>query len=1057
MSFIRGDAGEFSLSQRVFQERSKLRQMLGHQAGRRRGGSRTARVADLLVLGVDMGQDPFQVRIDERPRTHVLRLFLAPDHLRIAETRQLVDERLGRERIELFDAQQIDIVNTALFTLFEQIIIDLARAHDDAANLRILLQLDRAVLDDLGIVPQETVEGGLACKLGQRRRGALVAQQRLRRHQDQRLAEVALHLAAQDVEVVCRRRAVGNLHVVFGAHLQPALQTGGRVFRTLTFVAMRQKADQTGHAKPLAFTRRDELVEHDLSTVGEVAELGFPERQRIRTGQRVTIFETEDRLFRKHRVDDFVTGLRRRKVCQRDVAFLGFLIVENRVTLREGAAFAILTGKADLVALHDERTEGQCFRHRPVDAFAGLDHLRAVFHEALDRAVGVEAFRNGRQLLADFLQLLHRHAGLAATLLIGIVGGAQAGPLTVQPVCLVGLIGLARLEFLLEMSAPVGLHLLEFALVDQAFGDQAVGIDARDGLVAADDLVHLRLRERRLVAFVVAEAAVAEHVHDHRLVELHAVFGGNLGRIGHSFRIVTVDVEDRRFDHLGNVGWIGRRTGEGRVRREADLVVDDEVHGSGHAVTAQTGKTENLSNHALTRKSGIAMQKQRQNLGALGKRNDVPVPLLGQLVLLGAGLAHDHRVDDFKVRRVGRQRQVNLVAVEFAVGGGAEVILHVARTFDIVRLERAALELVEHGAVRLAHDVRQNIQAAAVSHAENDFLEPFLAAALDNLLERRDERFTAIETETLGALEANVEELFVTFGFDQLRQDCLLAFGCKGNALIRAFDTFLNPGLFFRAGHMHEFDADGGAVGALQNIDHLAHGRIFEAEHVIDKDLAVVIAFLEAVGLRRELVVILDGNGNAERVELGMQVAAHAVGADHHDGANAVTGRLQHFGFADGLAGVGALGLSLCLNLLFDGLFDRGPIAVQCGNQVAICRDRPVGTLPGGALGRLLHIFRIIGQCLEEALPLRRHGRGILFVPGIELLDIGCIRAVQKRRDLKLLVRFLPCHCVLADFSVRLLDAVRAVRPACRFDYCCLPPGRYAVCLSFLRHRAARA
>ena len=118
---MRGDAGEFSLSQRVFQERSKLRQMLGHQAGRRRGGSRTARVTDLLVLGVDMRQDPFQVRVDKRPRTHVLRLFLAPDHLRIAETRQFVDERLGRERIELFDTQQIDIVDAALLTFFQQI------------------------------------------------------------------------------------------------------------------------------------------------------------------------------------------------------------------------------------------------------------------------------------------------------------------------------------------------------------------------------------------------------------------------------------------------------------------------------------------------------------------------------------------------------------------------------------------------------------------------------------------------------------------------------------------------------------------------------------------------------------------------------------------------------------------------------------------------------------------------------------------------------------------------------------------------------------------------
>src|SRR5690606_16308474 len=110
----------------------------------------------------------------------------------------------------------------------------------------------------------------------------LVAQQRLWRHQDQRLAEVTLQLTAQDVEVVRRRGDVGNLHVVFRAHLQEALETGGRVLRSLPFVAVRQKADETRHTQPLALARRNELVEDNLRTVGEVAELGFPQGQGTR-------------------------------------------------------------------------------------------------------------------------------------------------------------------------------------------------------------------------------------------------------------------------------------------------------------------------------------------------------------------------------------------------------------------------------------------------------------------------------------------------------------------------------------------------------------------------------------------------------------------------------------------------------------------------------------------------------------------------------------------------------------------------------------------------------
>jgi hypothetical protein len=75
-------------------------------------------------------------------------------------------------------------------------------------------------------------------------------------------------------------------------------------------------ADEARHAQPLAFARRDELVEHDLRAVGEVAELRFPHRQRVGLGQRVAVFEAEHRLFRQHRVDDLeLARLVRRGCC----------------------------------------------------------------------------------------------------------------------------------------------------------------------------------------------------------------------------------------------------------------------------------------------------------------------------------------------------------------------------------------------------------------------------------------------------------------------------------------------------------------------------------------------------------------------------------------------------------------------------------------------------------------------------------------------------------------------------------------------------------------------
>ena len=56
-------------------------------------------------------------------------------------------------------------------------------------------------------------------------------------------------------------------------------------------------------------------------------------------------------------------------------------------------------------------------------------------------------------------------------------------------------------------------------------------------------------------------------------------------------------------------------------------------------------------------------------------------------------------------------------------------------------------------------------------HADHDFLHAEIAAALDDLLQRRDQRFGAVEAEALGAGELEVAEFLKAFGLDQLVQD----------------------------------------------------------------------------------------------------------------------------------------------------------------------------------------------------------------------------------------------------------------------------------------------
>ena len=211
------------------------------------------------------------------------------------------------------------------------------------------------------------------------------------------------------------------------------------------------------------------------------------------------------------------------------------------------------------MAFEQQRAERQRLGGRPVDAFAGLDRLAARIEEALDGAVDVEALRHRGELPADLLQRLDRDAGVAAARIVDRAGGLHAGPAAVEPVGLVGLVALARLQLGVEPRAPVGLHLLDFAVGDDAFADQLLGVDVERRRMRADRLVHQRLGERRLVAFVVAVAAIAEHVDDDRLLELLPELGRDLGGVDHRLRIVAVGVEDRRLDHLGDVGRIGRR------------------------------------------------------------------------------------------------------------------------------------------------------------------------------------------------------------------------------------------------------------------------------------------------------------------------------------------------------------------------------------------------------------------------------------------------------------------------------------------------------------------
>ena len=280
-------------------------------------------------------------------------------------------------------------------------------------------------------------------------------------------------------------------------------------------------------------------------------------------------------------------------------------------------------------------------------------------------------------------------------------------------------------------------------------------------------------------------------------------------------------------------------------------------------------------------------------------------------------------------------------------------------------------------------------------HADDDLLHAERAAALDDLLERRDHRFAAVEAEALGAGEFQVAELLEAFGLDQLVEDRALALAGEGDLLVRPLDALLHPGLLRRIGDVHELDAERLAVGAPQDREDLAQRREFEPEHLVEEDRAVHVGFGEAVGARIEVLLVL-ARLEPERIEIGVEVAARAVGADQHQRVDRIARRLLHVGRARARRRSPAP----CALILSPTAFSTSPQSpVERRDQLALRALRPVRPLPGRAAGGLGDLGAVVLQALEERLPLGVDRVGIGQVAGVEVLDIGGIAAIEERGE----------------------------------------------------------
>ena len=557
------------------------------------------------------------------------------------------------------------------------------------------------------------------------------------------------------------------------------------------------------------------------------------------------------------------------------------LVVQHRVAMEERAALAVLAGQANRVAVLQERRVGEVLGESPVHRSFAAGHLPAGVDDTLDAAMQLQVVGVLAELPAEAFDAFDGYCGVA--------GCPPARPDVRCPVREV------RARLIVDQRPryhavgfqrrKVGFgHRLRLAGLDDAFGDQTVGVDLARSRLVTDFLVHHRLGREGLVGLVVAVAAEADHVDDHVLLEPHPEVQCEPGDEDHRLGIVAVDVEDRRLHELRDIGAVeGRARIEGVAGGESDLVVHHHVHGAAGAVAACFREVQGLGDHSLTGEGGIAVDQDRQHLVAGG---------ISAALLACADRSFDHGVDDLEMGGIEREHEMERSARRLHRGGEAEVVLDVAGADCGVDL---AFELSEQRPGMLAEDVHQHVEPPAMGHADHRLAHPAAPGVLNDFVEERNEVLAAFERESFLTDILAMQVVLELAGRGDPAQDVALLVRVEARPPPASLESFLDPPLLLGGGEVGHLGADGSAVGVAQQLVDLAQGRLrladvegADVEHRGPGRLRRSrSAPVPEVGNRRPLVD-LDG------VDVRATVAAVPVGVDERHDPHLLLRELRH-------------------------------------------------------------------------------------------------------------------------------------------------------------------
>jgi hypothetical protein len=149
-----------------------------------------------------------------------------------------------------------------------------------------------------------------------------------------------------------------------------------------------------------------------------------------------------------------------------------------------------------------------------------------------------------------------------------------------------------------------------------------------------------------------------------------------------------------------------------------------------------------------------------------------------------------------------------------------QVVLDVSRALYGTGIQ-IALELPEDLLVRLADNVGQHIEPAAVRHAHADFLEICFGGLLAHLVQQHDRRLAALQGEPLLSYELGLQECLEDLGLIELVEDPQVLLAWQG--LMGPLYSVLDPLALRRLLNVHVLDADGPAIGITQDAQDLSH------------------------------------------------------------------------------------------------------------------------------------------------------------------------------------------------------------------------------------------